>query len=67
MEKSSGRIGVANYFNSWFGVASSSDIYTFAEHWWIVVSLLIQIGLALLFLMGAAFFINPLKGKKRKK
>lgn len=66
MEKSSGRIGVANYFNSWFGVASSSDIYTFAEHWWIVVSLLIQIGLALLFLMGAAFFINPLKGKKGK-
>lgn len=67
MEKSVGGIGIADYLSRWFGTSSGSSMYTFAQQWWMPVSLIVQVGLAFLLLIAATFFMDPLKTKKKGK
>lgn len=71
MEKSAGGVGIAENLTTWFRVSSTGSLYEFAEKWWMPVSLLVQVGLAIFFLIGASLLINPLKfqrkGKRKKR
>ena len=65
MEKSMGAEGVTNYLSSLFDVQTTSLLYTFAQEWWIVASLIVQLGCSLLLLVGASFFLHPLKRREK--
>lgn len=70
MQKSSGSPGISHYIPDLFHCASNGRMYTFAENWWIPASVIVQLGIAFLFLWGATWALDPLKhknGHRRKK
>ena len=67
MQKSSGAAGIEEILPSLFHVAYNGRLCTFAEQWWIPASIVVQLGIASLFLLGASWAIDPLRHGKRKK
>lgn len=61
MQKSSGREGITSYMVDLFGCTPNGRLVTFADHWWIAISIVLQLSLTIFFLWGATRALDPQK------
>lgn len=67
IQKSMGGSGMAALLNQMFNVGQKTWVYQFADRYWLISSILIQLVIAFLFLFGASKLIDPIRKRESRK